>query len=213
MSAKDKALITLSQYQEEVFIGMILSDAWLSKSGNNYRLVFEQKQEKFVKFLWNIFKPMVGREPFKRIRKRTTNNVDKTFESWSFQTLVFPFFTELHKKWYVQTIDPITGKFKFIKIIPVNIVITPVVLAFWISGDGSLDKISGVMTLYTNSFTHEEVLRLSNLLNVQYNLSTYVYVRQGKYNLIKIPKKDMEKVKEICLPHIHEDFYYKLGIK
>jgi hypothetical protein len=73
-------------------------------------------------------------------------------------------------------VDAVTGKVRNIKTLPFNIesLITPVSLAFWIACDGGLSLSTGVLTLYTNSFTKEEVLLLISILNSKYELSAYI---------------------------------------
>lgn len=139
-----------SQSQKDVFNGIMLSDAWLLVMVIDWVLNKNKNSR-------SVFKPLVGREPFKRSRKRFINAVEKTYESWSFHTLVSPMFSELHKKWYNQAIDSTRNKIKMTKIVPEYIKFNPTLFAFWIIGDGSLDKIKGSITLCTLSFSHRDV--------------------------------------------------------
>lgn len=64
-----------------------------------------------------------------------------------------PFFTQLRHLWYPLEI----------KIIPSDLVLTPLALLAWYLGDGSLNKHAGVM-LYTQGFTFDNVYRLQQCM-------------------------------------------------
>jgi hypothetical protein len=66
-----------------------------------------------------------------------------------FSTFTHPFFTELHKDWYIQQDG------KYIKALPANMneLLTPRAIAYWISGDGSFNKNKEYIVISTESFT------------------------------------------------------------
>jgi hypothetical protein len=102
-----------------------------------------------------------------------------------------------------------------IKIIPSNIeeLLTPVVLAYWIMGDGSWTG-SG-LKLCTNNFSKEEVILLINSLNNKFSINSSINVgnlKKSQYT-IYIPSKDISNIKSLVLPYILPSFLKKLGIK
>lgn len=76
----------------------------------------------------------------------------------------FSFLGELHSSWYKK----IEGK--WIKILPEDIEekLTPIGIAHWIMGDGYYSL--GSTIICTDNFTHEEVLRLKNILYIKFGL-------------------------------------------
>jgi hypothetical protein len=72
----------------------------------------------------------------------------KTYSAYGFKTFTLPYFTESHSIWYVK----VDGK--NVKVIPSNFadLITPISLAYWVSGDGSYNKRYGCIGIATHSF-------------------------------------------------------------
>ncbi len=68
-----------------------------------------------------------------------------------------PFFTE---QWYRNEDG------KKIQVIPANIsnLLTPIAMAYWLSGDCHYNKTQGAIEIYTDSFTTAEVDRLRSIL-------------------------------------------------
>lgn len=62
---------------------------------------------------------------------------------------------------------------KNIKIVPLNafVQLITVSLAFWFMVEGSFNKIKGYLTLCTDSYSKEDVLRLISILTTKFNLS------------------------------------------
>jgi hypothetical protein len=73
--------------------------------------------------------------------------------------------------------------------------LTPVVLAYWIMGDGSWSG-SGVK-LHTNSNTKKEVLLLIESLNTKFNFHCTINTANNEKSqyIIYIPSKDMPHLK------------------
>jgi ubiquinol-cytochrome c reductase cytochrome b subunit len=87
--------------------------------------------------------------------------------------------------------------------------ITPIGLAHWIMQDGSRQNKQGI-SIATNSFTYEECLFLSNILNRKYKLKSTVmktgYLNQWR---ISIWKESMIILVSIVKPYIIEEMKYK----
>lgn len=91
--------------------------------------------------------------------------------------------------------------------------LTPVVLAYWIMGDGSWTG-SG-LKLYTNNYTKKEVILLIESLNAKFNFSCSISVAnesKSQYT-IYIRSKNMAELRSLVKPQMLPSFYRKLGIK
>lgn len=130
---------------------------------------------------------------------------------YSFQTLTLPFFTNLHSDWY-QIINN-----QKIKVLPLNLdsLFTPLAFAFLIMGDGSWDKNSSRLVLHLNNFTLVEVERIRSILLNKFEISSYTvktaHSDKERGYILKIPAKDVYKVKALVSDHIYSSLKYKIG--
>ena len=80
--------------------------------------------------------------------------------------------------------------------------------------DGFFDSYGRANTviLCTESFTEEECIILQTLL-AELDIQSTLKIRNKINNRyrIRISKKSMDRVITLVLPHIHNDFLYKLG--
>lgn len=84
-------------------------------------------------------------------------------------------------------------------------------LAHWIMQDGSRQIKQGI-NIATNSFTYEDCVRLSNIIQYKYKLKTSV-VKTGHYNQwrISIWKQSMPDIVSIVKPYIIDEMKYKFS--
>ncbi|CAJ0827275.1 6357_t:CDS:10 [Entrophospora sp. SA101] len=141
---------------KEVITGMTLGDGSLSKDKRtpNSNAYFQIEQS-FVLHIWNLFYSIgiVGATPKPRHRTDTKRGFSWTTDS--FATFTHPFFTDLHLKWYVKEEgknvqpSPAAGP---------NIadLLTPIALAYWLSGAATYNKAQGIVVICTDSFTADE---------------------------------------------------------
>jgi hypothetical protein len=210
MSNIDKAKITLDFETLQILTGMLLGDAWLSKTGVYWRFCVEQKDHDFVLDLWNILNDLkiAGSKPFLRERR------EQKFTSWSFQTISLPIFSTLHDEWYKAI-----GPNRYIKILPQNIMLlfTPLTIAYWICGDGSYNKKSKAMFIYTNNFSKSEVEKLAFLFLKMYDIKCTVLKKDkngpnpNNY-FIRIGRVQAEKLILLIVPHMHKSYLYRVGL-
>lgn len=107
---------------------------------------------------------------------------------------------EQKKRWYPE------GK----KIVPEDVVLTPLSLAYWFCGDGSYDK-SGSLVFYTNSFRKENVERLARELTLLGVEARCVPAQRSNEYTVSVTKKEAAcRFKEIVEPHMPECCMYKL---
>ena len=131
---------------------------------------------------------------------------------YSFQTLSLPFFTSLYKDLYKSISN------KNIKVLPLNLdsLFTPLAFAFLIMGDGGWDKSSSRIILHLNNFTKFEVSRIQSILLSKYDLSSYLvktpHSDKDRGYILKIPARNINKVRELVSDHIYPTLKYKIGL-
>ena len=131
---------------------------------------------------------------------------------YSFQTLSLPFFTSLYKDWYKSINN------KNIKMLPLNLdsLFTPLAFAFLIMGDGSWDNSNSRIILHLNNFTLIEVNRIQSILLSNFNISSYLvktpHSDKERGYVLKIPNKDVVKVRMLVSDHIYPTLRYKIGL-
>jgi hypothetical protein len=165
-----------TQKQLEVIAGTMLGDGSLSitSGNNNSRLAnshslkqqrwLSWKHEKLFPFSREIIQDSsIGR---KKIGNIIINDHEKQYEKKYFYTVKHPTLTNLEKIWYKRDekgnyIYKIINKKKYrIKIIPVDLILTPLMLAVWAIDDGYNNQSQKKYTLHTESFTDIEVENL-----------------------------------------------------
>jgi hypothetical protein len=131
MAGKSNILIVLSQEEKEFIDGALLGDGCITKpNGNSCQFVYTTSKKSHAEYVYQKLKRMAVNEcrngPIKRevFDKRTK----KTYISYKFRTINNKLFFDIYHRWY-----PIG-----IKIIPVDVIITPISTLIWYVGDGSL---------------------------------------------------------------------------
>ncbi len=114
-----------------------------------------------------------------------------------------PFFLKMRERWYSDKK----------KIVPKDLIITPIILGNWYLSDGKLDK-DGMIILFTETFTFREVEMLSTLLNEFVGIESYVKKNEKGNPIIKIRAKEVP----IFLSFIPKEFrlrcfLYKFNVK
>lgn len=80
-------------------------------------------------------------------------------------------------------------------------------------GDGNLKSKDDIISIYTNSFTKEEVELLALAISKKLRILTkVVHDRKDQY-IILISKDQLIKVRELLIPYMHPSMYYKLGLE
>jgi len=93
--------------------------------------------------------------------------------------------------------------------------LTPVALAFWLSGVGSYCKSTGRITICTDSFTAEEVDCLRSIFLDQFGIET-TRIRNGHRDdqyVIRIPKREVPKVQQLVQSHLPAMMRYRVGLE
>jgi len=203
-------LPALSLELKEIAIGMILSDACMYKKSNHALIKFEQGyiQEEFLIHLFSLFKSycfMV--EPGKRIDLYGERK--GLIKSFWFKTFSFYSFDEIWNLFYIKSTD------KAIKTIQEGLILNHLTdrgLAYWIMGDGSLQKDRKTMILHTQSYNKNENLILSRELNEKFGFRSEVILHKKKYFVIKFNSKDALALHNLIKPYIIESMKYKIPV-
>ena len=208
-----KSLIVFSPETKEIITGMLLSDANLNfcnSRAKNARLRFHQKDKLFIDHLYlkMSINNLVGSKPY--LAKQIDKKYNKVRESYKFNTLAFPYFTDIYSSWYTIINN------RNVKIVPNNIsdLLTPRAIAYWIMGDGSYMKDSGRISFSTDSFTLKEVELLRDILLTKYNIASYIYSNGMKEDqfIIRISRTNSRDLAMIVYPYLPDFMLYKVGL-
>ena len=110
--------------------------------------------------------------------------------------------------------------------LPLNLdsLFTPLAFAFLIMGDGSWDNSTsssssrgrGRIILHLNNFTKLEVNRIQSILLSKFEISSYLvktpHSDKDRGYILKIPARNVSKVRELISDHIYPTLKYKIGL-
>ena len=162
----------------------------------------------YLTHLFKLFEPLTD----SGIKHLEVKNKDtgKSYVTVRFKTTMLPLFVYYYKLFYCFDED----KQRNIKRVPENIgsLMTPVVLAHLIMGDGNLKKGDNIIRIFTNSFTKLDVEKLASAITDKLGIVTKaVHDRKGQC-MLSISRNQLDKVRELISPHMHPSMYYKLGL-
>lgn len=117
--------------------------------------------------------------------------------------------------YYYELFYKADSKGKFTKIIPLNIeeLMSPVVLAHLIKGDGNLKQPDKIIRIYTNSFSIAEVNLLAEAITRKLNILTKVVHDRNNQYMITISKSQLPLVQETLKSHMHPSMFYKIDLE
>jgi hypothetical protein len=83
-------------------------------------------------------------------------------------------------------------------------------------GDGSWDKHGSRIVIHLNWFTLNETQRIQSILLKKFNISSYLVQEfnsdPNRGFIIKIPNKEVYKVRELISSFVYPTLQYKLGL-
>lgn len=204
--ANSNSPLSLTEYLKQALIGLTLGDVSLEKatSNSNIRLRFDQSSSihsDYVFFLYQLFKDYTLSPP-KSTNRKPDKRTGKIYNSLIFKTRMLPCFNYLWELFYRERV----------KTIPNNIgeLLTEVGLAFWIMDDGGLGS-NGTLNIHTDSYTSEDVDLLIKVLNCNFQIDSRKSLKRPSQWIIVIPKKEVHKVAELTVGHMHPSMFYKIG--
>ena len=196
-TALERKSIIIPNNLLSVFIGIILSDANISKAYKaDARLQFKQAVNHIEYFYFVFFKlnHYCSKAPY--ITKTIISK--KEHIGLSFTTRTLPCITKLYNIFYLNNK----------KVVPTTLydLLTWEALAYWIMGDGTYN--SGVK-IQTNSFTIKEVVFILNILIIKFNLECSLHFQRGN-PIIYIKSKSLKRNLDNILPFMHDSMKYKI---
>ena len=184
--------IELSQRQYEIINGALLGDGSVikPKNGLNTYFSYASKSEEHVRAVCTELEDYVSPGFYYKYEEIYDKRTNKSYSRYSFRTQTNPTFTEIYNTWYKDNI----------KIVPKNLVLTPLTCLIWYLGDGTLakhpTKTKDHILLCTDSFTKEDIEKylLPQLSNFSATLVEHGY-NQYRIHIPHIgpcPVKDYE---------------------
>jgi hypothetical protein len=215
----------LNEKQMEILNGSMLGDSTISNDFGNSVFSKDQCEKKleYVQWMFNELKPYsssILKKTNKALihcskTKKITKNNNKFLKSFQCRSIRHPIFTKLSKKWYLTDED---GNFIKdekgwrIKIVPSDLVLTPLTIAVWAADDGCNSNKKHDFRLYTNGFTKKEVEFLSCQLKNKFNVFNNIYKGNGYF--IAILARSYADFIELIKPYFVWDcFKYKIDYK
>lgn len=189
----------LDQIQQEVLFGSLLGDGNLRITNGSInasgKIEHGIKQLEYLKFKRNIFLNICSDiKVSKRIDKRFNKQREFCYIRFNNNPALNNFYTMFY-----------TPK----KNIPINLeLLSPLSIAIWYMDDG-IKATTGGYYFSTNSFKKEDVERLSNELNIRYNLKTSLHNKGKEQYMIYIHKSSSETFENIVEQYIIPSMRYK----
>lgn len=184
----------LTTQQHEFINGLLLGDAsivYAVKNKSLYpRLTLSRKNEDKDYLFWQfeILKDFYQSGP--KIKKCFDKRSNKSYEQYYLQTKSGMVFYELHKKWYPNNI----------KIVPRDLILSPLTLLVWFLDDGSIIKSSEnglTLKLSTHGFCKQDVIYLTDLLTNYFSEKFNIYEDSGNFFIKAATIPAMKFIQEI----------------
>ena len=202
----------MTKQLKDLLVGLLLGDAHIRKVGTSKAyFTFEQSTKKadYFNHVYDAVKAenLVKEAPafYERSDPRYPGKVTSSYH---------------FKSNTVEDLRPLADLFldeNGGKIIPSNIsdLLTERSLAYWIMDDGQHVNRGGV-TLCTDSFKHDEIITLQNVLKSNFDLKTTIHLKKGisgYYERIYISKNStFESFKPSIADHMQESMLYKINM-
>jgi hypothetical protein len=206
----------LNQSQIDIIIGTILGDASLKNTSKSSYLNYEYANKDYTEFVFNNLNYLTEN---KKISE--TNRFDARYNKIR---TAYHFITNSHN--YLKNLSELfyrtekKGNKKVnIKCLPdyntLFNLISPRALAYWIMDDGSNFKRGGI-TLCTDNFTLDEVLRLKSVLENKFNFICTIHHKKNKdgskfYPRIYISKNSMPSLISLVEKYMLDSMKYKIS--
>lgn len=213
-----------SQRQNEIIVGSLLGDGCIVKKSCNqhsqYGLTINQSTEDnsgvnkrdYIEFFGQEF-AVCGYS----IKERTTKprgllkRVGKKDEYYTyvFRTKYNRCWQDIEQQWYVPRTDH--HFFKRRKIVPVDIVLTPLTTCIWYMDDGCNCSKDANITMSTNGFSKDEVEFLIERLRIDLNIASNLTKDGNNQPRIYIGRKSYFNFIDTIKPHVQWNcFKYKI---
>lgn len=205
----------LPQPLYDIAVGQLLGDAHAEKSSptSNTRLTwsFGSAFLTYAEYIRTCFRDYSKKGVYNV--KVTRKKEGTVYTNYRVKTSL-SVFNALYDLFYVT--DLVTNK--RIKIVPLSIdrLISPVVLAHLIMGDGYYSINDNFVRIYTNSFSYNDCCRLAQSIT---NLGVLTLVKKDRLGkdgkqqyFLKIEQSQLNKLRVMVKPHMHESMMYRIGL-
>lgn len=195
--------MSLSTWQEEVLLGMLLGDAHLEKNGRYVRLKVDHgpKQKVYAWWKYEVFRDLATQKP--RLIVVRDKRTGRTYEHWRFATYSIPELETYHQLFYVH------GR----KVVPGNVkewLSSPLTLAVWYMDDGARRTDCGALRLHTSAYSLEEHKILRKTLMENFNVTVSIHRVKGEQYVLYIPAEEAPGFCNLVKSFILPVFRYKL---
>ena len=192
-SIKDNTEGSLTEEQKQIIVGCLLGDgAMRIKTNALLEINHSVKQKVLVDWIYTHLHEFVGTAP--KQRKGNGGRI-----AYRFTTRSLPVFTDFYKQFF----------FKKKKLIPTNLILSPLTLAVWFMDDGNKSRSS--VYLNTQQFSLEEQKLLRAKLYEQWQIETTLN-KDKHYFRIRIKTSSVNKFIGLIKPYLLQEFYYKLPL-
>jgi hypothetical protein len=120
---------------------------------------------------------------------------------------VFNYYRHLFYK-----LDAVTGK--YVKVIPTNILelLSPVVLAHLMMGDGNFQSDANTIRIYTNGFSKSDQESLATAIGLKFGITVRVRHDRNDQYILVIGPSELAKFQALVSPHMHDSMLYRVGL-
>lgn len=182
---------SLTKEQTSILIGVLLGDGAMRKKTHALLEINHSfKQKEYVDWLYQKFQNFVDTKP--KMRKSNGSRI-----AYRFTTKSMSEFTRFYDKFFKQKH----------KIIPNDLILTPLTLAVWYMDDGS--RCDEDIYLNSQQFTKEEQEKLVGMFYTQYAIQASLN-KDKHYLRIRIRKESVKRMMNMITSYIIPMMRYKL---
>jgi len=182
---------SLTKEQKSILIGVLLGDGAMRKKTHALLEINHSfKQKEYVDWLYQKFQNFVGTKP--KMRKSNGTRI-----AYRFTTKSIPVLTTFYDKFFKQKH----------KIIPDDLILTPLTLAVWYMDDGS--RCDEDIYLNSQQFTKEEQEKLVGMLYTQYAIQASLN-KDKQYLRIRVRKESVKRMMNMITSYVIPTMRYKL---
>ena len=190
LRARKNLELPVSQRQEEILIGCILGDAYITKRGQ-VRIEQSETQKDYLAWKYNELQSLAYQNIYQAQRKDKRNG--KSYKS--FYITLRQYFRPWRDTWYLN------GK----KIFPQRPSITDLSLAVWYMDDGSWNKTRNAVILSIDGFNETDRIKIQEFFKRK---GIETIIRSNRQ--LRIRNNSHDRFFERIRPHIVPSMEYKI---
>ncbi len=185
---KNQKLVVTSR-QEEILIGSLLGDAYITKRG---QIQFEQGIHQQEYLFWK-------HQGLRSISYKNISTARRFDKRYQHENISYRFWT---KQYFISWRQKFYSKNK--KIVPKDIQLAPLSLAIWYMDDGCLSDNKCIIA--TDGFSQEDICFLQKLLSEKFHINSSV---KNKSKIL-IKKESIQTFFSIVRPYMIPSMLYKI---